>query len=238
MDGTAISARWVAYCPITTSGRLSIRLPATQVALDANVNVAQYATLRTAGCRRVDQCECRRPVVCHDRLQRRTIRFHVPPGDTMRQRQAIPLTTTTCSAMVQNMDGNIGRLIGTSGQPGGRRYFPPIAADRCRIRSLFSSATTAAPARHFAGRTQDRNLRRRSTCADDHYRRPRALMKEINGQAISPRFLHASRVNATASQMIHVTDLYATIVRWRTRPPMHFRATWTRRISAASSRIP
>ena len=59
-----------------------------------------------------------------------------------------------------------------------------------------------------------------------------ALMNEINGQAISPRFQHASRVNATASQMIHVTDLYATIVRLADRPPMHFRATWTRRISS------
>lgn len=40
-----------------------------------------------------------------------------------------------------------------------------------------------------------------------------ALVNEINGQAIVPRFLHTSRINATAPQMIHVVDLYATIVR-------------------------
>ena len=79
----------------------------------------------------MDQCRYRRPVVCHDRLQHaarsvsRTARGYdaATAGNPADDDYLFNL-------MVQNMDGNIGRLIGTSGQPGGRRYFPPIAADQ------------------------------------------------------------------------------------------------------------
>jgi hypothetical protein len=40
-----------------------------------------------------------------------------------------------------------------------------------------------------------------------------AVMNEINGQAVSPRFLYSPRLNTTSTQMAHVVDLYMTIVR-------------------------
>ena len=40
-----------------------------------------------------------------------------------------------------------------------------------------------------------------------------AAVNEINGQAVTPRFLHASRLNSTTPFMAHVVDLYMTIVR-------------------------
>ncbi len=139
--------------------------------------------------------------------------FHEPPGGYDLATPGDPADDDyKFNLMVQNMDGNIGRLFGTSGQPGGQRYFPPIAADQLSNTIIIFIGDNGAPdgvaleehkAEIFEG-----GVRVPMIITDGQ-----ALMNEINGQAVSPRFLHASRVNATASQMIHVVDLYATIVR-------------------------
>ena len=94
--------------------------------------------------------------------------FHVPPGIRCGNGRQSADDDYLFNLMVQNMDGNIGRLIGTSGQPGGRRYFPPIAADQLSNTIIVSSATTALRPAFRWKNLQDRNLRGRSTCADDH----------------------------------------------------------------------
>ncbi|MCP5231483.1 MAG: sulfatase-like hydrolase/transferase [Zoogloeaceae bacterium] len=186
----------------------------TQVALDANVDVTQYATLRTAR----DAAEwinanAADPWFATIAFNTPHDPFHVPPGGYDAATAGNPADDDYLfNLMVQNMDGNIGRLIGTSGQPGGRRYFPPIAADQLSNTIIVFIGDNGTPAgislEEHKTEIYEGGVRVPMIITDGQ-----ALMNEINGQAISPRFLHASRVNATASQMIHVTDLYATIVR-------------------------
>jgi hypothetical protein len=193
------------------------------VALDANVDVTQYATLRTVrdAATWINGLAADTPWFATVAFNTPHDPFHIPPGGYDAATAGNPLPADPANPdhhdylfnlMVQNMDGNIGRLMGTTGQPGGQRYFPPIAADQLSNTIIIFIGDNGTP----AGITLEEA---KTEIYEGGVRVPmiitdgQALMNEINAQAVSPRFLHASRVNATASQMIHVTDLYATIVR-------------------------
>jgi hypothetical protein len=186
----------------------------TPVALDANVDVTQYATLRTArdAATWINGLAADTPWFTTVAFNTPHEPFHIPPGGYDPATAGNPADDDYLfNVMVQNMDGNIGRLFGTSGQPGGQRYFSPITADQLSNTIIIFIGDNGTP----AGITLEEA---KTEIYEGGVRVPmiitdgQALMNEINAQAISPRFLHASRVNATASQMIHVTDLYATIV--------------------------
>jgi len=113
--------------------------------------------------------------------------------------------------MNQNMDYNIGRLLGTAGKSGGLRYFDPVPPDQLSNTIIIFIGDNGTPF--------DVTLEEAKTeIFEGGVRVPmiftdgQALMNEINGEAVAPRFQHSSRINATAAQMIHVVDLYKTIV--------------------------
>lgn len=183
--------------------------------LDANLDVTQYATLRTVrdAANWINGLADDTPWFATVAFNTPHSPFHMPPGGYDPATPGDPADDQYLfNLMVQNMDGNIGRLFGTSGQPGGQRYFPPIAADQLSNTIIIFVGDNGAPdgvsPEEHKAEIYEGGVRVPMIIADGQ-----ALMNEINGQTIAPRFLHASRVNATASQMIHVTDLYATIVR-------------------------
>lgn len=186
------------------------------VALDANADVTQYPTLRTVR----DAANWINARAANNKPWFATVAFntphspfHEPPGGYNLATPGNPADDQYLfNLMVQNMDGNIGRFFGTSGQPGGQRYFPPIAEEELSNTIIIFIGDNGSPPEASLEEPKaeiyEGGVRVPMIFTDGQ-----ALMNEINGQAITPRFLHASRVNGTASQMIHVIDLYATIVR-------------------------
>jgi hypothetical protein len=114
--------------------------------------------------------------------------------------------------MAQNMDGNIGRLLGTVGQPGGLRYFDPIPEDQLSNTIIIFIGDNGSPEETALEEPKteiyEGGVRIPMIIADGQ-----AVVNEINGQAVTPRFLHPSRLNSTTPFMAHVVDLYMTIVR-------------------------
>lgn len=191
--------------------------PYEPVPLDANPggDVTQYATLRTVRDTAdwINSLSPDTPWFATVAFNTPHDPFHEPPGGFD---PATPGITSDdgylFNLMVQNMDFNIGRLLGTSGQVGGRRYFPPIAADQLSNTIIIFIGDNGAPSgvsrEEHKAEVYEGGVRVPMIFTDGQ-----ALVNELQGQEINPRFLHASRVNADAGQMIHVTDLYATIAR-------------------------
>jgi hypothetical protein len=147
--------------------------------------------------------------------------YHVPPGgyDPATAGNPAPAVPGTAAhydymfnIMMQNVDANIGRLLGTVGQAGGSRYFDPIREDQlCNTIVVIigdNGSYTQVSLEESKMEIGEGGVRIPMIIADGH-----AVVNEIKGQAITPRFLHATRLNGTASLMVHVVDLYKTIVK-------------------------
>lgn len=110
----------------------------TPVALDAVANPTDYATLRTVreAAAWINALDPATPWFATIAFHTPHDPFHVPPGGYDVATAGNPADDDYLfNIMTQNMDGNIGRLFGTNGQPGGLRYFPPSQRISCRIRS-------------------------------------------------------------------------------------------------------
>ncbi len=193
------------------------------VNLDAVANPTDYATLRT-----VSEAAAWINGLAPDVPWFATVAFHtphdpfhLPPGgfDPATAGDPAPADPTNpdhydylYNLMAQNMDGNIGRLLGTVGQPGGLRYFDPIPEDQLSNTIIIFIGDNGSPSETALEEPKteihEGGVRIPMIIADGQ-----AVVNEINGQAVTPRFLHASRLNSTTPFMAHVVDLYMTIVR-------------------------
>ena len=140
-------------------------------------------------------------------------RFQDPPGGFDPATPGDPLSDARkFNLMVQNMDGNLGRLLGTVGIPTGSLYYPPIPEDQLSNTIIIFIGDNGSPEQvaleEEKVRVYEYGVRIPMIIADGQ-----AVMNEINGQNVEPRFLHSSRLNATLPFMAHVVDLYKTIVR-------------------------
>jgi arylsulfatase A-like enzyme len=139
--------------------------------------------------------------------------FHVPPGGYDRATAGNQASNAyKFNIMAQNMDANIGRLLGTSGVVGGALFFDPIPQDQLSNTIMIFLGDNGSPeeiALEEAKTEIYEGSVRAPLCITDG----QAVMNEINAAVIAPRFLHASRLNTTSRQMVHVVDLYMTIVR-------------------------
>ena len=192
------------------------------VSLDAVANPTDYATLRTVkeAASWINGLDPDVPWFATVAFHSPHDPFHIPPGGYDRGTAGDPAPADPSNPahydylfniMTQNVDANIGRLLGTTGQPGGLRYFDPIPEDQLSNTvvifigdngSVDETSLEEAKTEIYEG-----GVRIPMIVADGQ-----AVMNEINGQAIAPRFLHASRLNATTPIMVHAVDLYRTIV--------------------------
>ena len=144
--------------------------------------------------------------------------YHIPPGGYDVATVGKPAVGKPASdaymfnVMAQNMDYNIGRLLGTSGLVGGPLYFTGIPENQLSNTIIIfigdNGSDVAVALEEEKNEIYEGSLRVPMIIADG-----RAVMNEINGEAITPRYLYASRLNATCPLLAHVVELYKTIVR-------------------------
>jgi hypothetical protein len=193
------------------------------VNLDAVANPNDYATLRT-----VNEAAAWINGLAPDVPWFATVAFHsphdpyhVPPGGYDRATAGDPAPADPSNPdhydymfniMTQNVDTNIGRLLGTVGLAGGSRYFDPIPEDQLSNTIIIfigdNGSYTQVSLEESKMEIGEGGVRIPMIVADGQ-----AVVNEINGQAVTPRFLHRSRLNATSPLMVHVVDLYKTIVK-------------------------
>lgn len=195
----------------------------TPITLDAVANPADYYTLRTvreaAGW--INALQPATPWFATIAFNTPHNPFHVPPGGYDPATAGNPSPADPANPdhyhylfniMTQNTDYNIGRLLGTSGQPGGSRHFDPIAEDQLSNTIIIFISDNGSPYETSLEESKteiyEGGVRVPMIIADGQ-----AVTNEINLQAITPRFLQTARVNATSPEMIHVIDLYMTIVK-------------------------
>jgi arylsulfatase A-like enzyme len=142
--------------------------------------------------------------------------FHIPPDADSYDPTTAGKTTESdaykFNLMAQNMDYNIGRLLGTSGTKGDPYYFESIPESQLsNTIILFIGDNGSAEKIAFAEPKNwiyEGSVRVPMIIADGQ-----AVMNEFKGQAATPRYLYPSRLNATCDLLAHVVDIYKTIVR-------------------------
>lgn len=139
--------------------------------------------------------------------------FHIPPGgydiNTAGDKTS---DDYKYNLMAQNMDSGIGRLLGTFGHAGGGFYFDPIPEDQLSNAIIIFIGDNGSPSGIYLeeGKMEiyEGGVRVPMIIADGQ-----AVMNEINGRAITSRFVAAPLLNTSYSPMAHVIDLHSTIVR-------------------------
>ncbi len=132
--------------------------------------------------------------------------FHDPPGGYELPNGAAPVTNDDMfNAMSQNMDHNIGRLLGSEGQ--GRFA---IATDQLENTVIIFVGDNGAhwdiASEEPKTEIYEGGVRVPMIVADGQ-----AVAAEIAGNAPSPRFLASDKLNRSSPRMVHVVDLYETI---------------------------
>jgi hypothetical protein len=141
--------------------------------------------------------------------------FHVPPGGDGYDPATAGDTDSDAymfNVMAQNMDYNIGRLLGTSGVKGDPLYFEGISEYQLSNTIIFFIGDNGSDEKVALAEAKN-NIYEGSVRVPIVIADGRAVMHEFKGQAITPRYLYASRLNATCPLLAHVVDLYKTIVR-------------------------
>jgi hypothetical protein len=112
--------------------------------------------------------------------------------------------------MAQNMDWHIGSLLGV--HPGSSLFQGIEEARLSNTIIIFigdNGSDVAVALAEEKGEIYEGSVRVPMIIADG-----KAVVKEIKGQTITPRYLHANKLGKTDKwQMAHVVDLYKTIVR-------------------------
>jgi arylsulfatase A-like enzyme len=112
------------------------------------------------------------------------------------------------NVMAQNMDFYIGNLLGTVG---GSSLFKSIEENRLNNTIIIfigdNGSDKAVALEEEKNYIYEGSVRVPMIIADGY-----AVMREIKKQTITPRYLYASRLNATCGLLAHVVDLYKTIV--------------------------
>lgn len=122
------------------------------------------------------------------------------------------------NVMTQNMDYHIGRLIGrVSGGFGGRFDFDPISSAQLANTVIIFIGDNGSPSgiakQEPKGRIYEGGIRVPMIVADG-----RAVLKDFRNpfdfaSDISPLHLAPNKLNTSSRQLVHVVDLYKTIVR-------------------------
>lgn len=140
--------------------------------------------------------------------------FHIPPHGYDPATAGDPASTAYMfNVMVQNLVTNIGALLGiTRGGGQAALDFAPIPQAQLRNTVIICLGDNGShrdiaiqEAKTFA---YEGSVRVPLIIADGH-----AVVNEINTQARTPRFLHASRLDTEDQHMVHAVDLYMTIAR-------------------------
>jgi arylsulfatase A-like enzyme len=140
--------------------------------------------------------------------------FHIPPGGYKTATAGKPDKGEEASeaymfnVMAQSMDFYIGNLLGTVG---GSSLFKSIEENQLSNTIIIfigdNGSDKAVALEEEKNYIYEGSVRVPMIIADGQ-----AVVKEIKGQAITPRYLYASRLNATCPLLAHVVDLYKTIV--------------------------
>lgn len=148
--------------------------------------------------------------------------FHVPwfpgnPGAGIGFDPATPGDPTSAAymfnVMTQNMDHNIGRLIGTvSGSPAGTLEFDPIPSDQLDNTIIIFLGDNGSPA-EVAKQEPKTEVYEGGILVPMIVADGRAVLQEILGFGISPLYLNAEKLNVNSRHLVHVVDLYKTIGR-------------------------
>jgi arylsulfatase B len=140
--------------------------------------------------------------------------FHTPSGgyDAATAGKTKNSEDYMFNVMAQNMDFYIGNLLGTVG---GSSAFKNIEEDQLSNTIIIFIGDNGSAAK-VALEEAKNYIYEGSVRVPMIFADGQAVMNEINGQAITPRFLHADGLNASSSLMIHVVDLYDTITRLST----------------------
>ena len=136
--------------------------------------------------------------------------FHIPPDgyDTATAGSEDALDLYMFNVMAQNMDYNIGKLIGTSS---GGPTFTGIKEDQLSNTIIIFIGDNGSPGA-VALEEEKNDIYEGSVRVPMIIADGQAVMKEFKGQTITPRYLYASRLNTTCPLLAHVVDLYKTIV--------------------------
>jgi arylsulfatase A-like enzyme len=133
--------------------------------------------------------------------------FHVPPFGYQLPRGATPIDDNEkFNAMAQNMDANVGRLLGTGAGPAISSIAPAQLENTVIIflgdNGSYDTIATEEPKEtiHEGGVSVP------LICADGQ-----AVANEMSGATPVPRFLEPGRLNRNNSCLVHAVDLYATI---------------------------
>jgi len=137
--------------------------------------------------------------------------FHTPPGGYSLAGLALDNDPRRYNAMVQNLDFNLGRLLGvTPTLPGPNPEITPIHPDQLANTIVIFIGDNGSP--------DEVNLQEeKETVYEGGVRIPmiiadgQAISNEIAGVAATPRFFSSSKLNATSVNLAHVIDLYRTI---------------------------
>jgi hypothetical protein len=148
--------------------------------------------------------------------------FHIPVGGYDAATVGIQTSDDYMfNLMAQNLDFNLGRLLGLTFKP----ELPPTLPGRVPVKAAKSiregelqntiiifigdnGSFRDISFEEYKTQIYEGGLRVPMIIADGQ-----AVLNERKGEPIVPRFLHASKLNATYLHMVHVVDLYKTIVR-------------------------
>jgi hypothetical protein len=140
--------------------------------------------------------------------------FHIPPYgyDTATAGYSNPPTDDYMfNVMTQNMETNIGRLLGIVGGGGPAALdFEPISQGQLRNTVIIFMGDNGSP-------TEVATQEEKTYVYEGSVRVPliiadgQAVVNEINSEAIAPRFLHLSKLDTENHLMVHAVDLYKTI---------------------------
>lgn len=133
--------------------------------------------------------------------------FHTPPAGFQLPAGAAPVTDDDeFNAMAQNMDYNIGRLLGSGAGPA----IDSIAQDQLENTVIIFLGDNGSP--------PDTALEEpKATIYEGGVRVPMIVADgtvvgaELAGTTATPRFLHANKLNRTSPRLVHAVDLYETI---------------------------
>lgn len=133
--------------------------------------------------------------------------FHVPPFGYQLPRGATPSDDDEMfNAMAQNMDANIGRLLGTGAGPA-ISSIAPAQLENTVIIFIGDNGSASAIATEEAKTTiYEGGVSVPLIVADGQ-----AVANAMSGVTPVPRFLEPGRLNRNNASLVHAVDLYATI---------------------------
>jgi Sulfatase len=140
--------------------------------------------------------------------------FHIPPHGYDRATAGDPTSYDYMfNVMMQNVDTNIGRLLGiVSGGGNEALDFEPIPQAQLKNTVIFCLGDNGSH-REIAIQEEKTFAYEGSVGVPLLVVDGKAVVDEINEQPIVPRFLHTSRLNTESQAMVHAVDLYLTIAR-------------------------